>query len=57
MGDDPERFRYFAAECRRLAEGAPDKDKVVLLEIAAAWIAYAEQEERKWAQVSPRSSG
>jgi hypothetical protein len=52
MGDDPEEFRWFAAECHRLAERASEKDKAVLMEIAAAWIACAEREERKWAQAS-----
>jgi len=32
-----EQYRQYAEECRRLAERAPPKEKVALLEIAAAW--------------------
>jgi hypothetical protein len=45
--DDAERFREYAAECRRLAQKAAVKDKTVLLEIATAWIACADEAERK----------
>jgi hypothetical protein len=45
--DDAKRFREFAAECRRLAEKAAAKDKIVLLEIANAWVVCAEEAERK----------
>ena len=41
--DDAEKFRQYAAECRRLAEKSSAKDKAVLLEIADAWIACAER--------------
>ena len=47
MEDDASRFRQYAAQCRRLAERAMTKDKTILMEIAAAWIACAEQVERK----------
>ena len=47
MEDDATRFRQYAAECRRLAQGAAEKDRAVLMEIAAAWIACAEEVERK----------
>ena len=47
MASDAERFRQYAAECRRLAERVSQKDKDALMEIAAAWIACAEQVERK----------
>ena len=47
MENDATRFRQYAAECRRLAQGAAEKDKAVLMEIAAAWIACAEEAERK----------
>ena len=41
--DETEKYRQYAAECRRLAEKAAAKDKVVLLEIAEAWLACAER--------------
>jgi hypothetical protein len=45
--DDAKKFREYAAECRRLAKRASEKDRKVLMEIAEAWIACAEQAERK----------
>lgn len=45
--DDAQKFREFAAECLRLAQKAAAKDKIVLLEIADAWMACAEEAERK----------
>jgi len=42
-----EQFRHYAEECRRLAQRASSKDKAVLLEIADAWIACADEAERK----------
>jgi hypothetical protein len=47
MDDDPNDFRRFAAECRRLADQASGNDREVLLEIAGAWISCAEQAENK----------
>jgi predicted DNA binding CopG/RHH family protein len=41
-----QRFRDYAAECRRLARTASETDRVVLIEIAEAWIVCAEQAER-----------
>lgn len=41
------RFRDYAAECRRMAQRAPEKDRKVLMEIAAAWDVCAEEAERK----------
>jgi hypothetical protein len=43
MMDEIEKYRQYAAECRRLAEKSSAKDKVILLEIAAAWTACAER--------------
>lgn len=43
---DVEKFRDYAAECHRLARTASETDRVVLTEIAEAWIAVAEQTER-----------
>jgi hypothetical protein len=45
--DDVNKFRQYAAECRRLAQRASDNDRKVLMEIAEAWIACAEEAERK----------
>lgn len=45
--DDAEKFRGYAAECRRLAERASEKDRGVLMEIAKAWLSCAEDAERK----------
>ena len=47
MQDGAARFREYAAECRRLAEQAGEKEKAVLMEIAAVWIVCAEEAERK----------
>jgi hypothetical protein len=47
MEDDPNRFRQFAAECKRLAQQASAKDREVLLEIANAWLSCMEQAEGK----------
>ena len=47
MEDDASRFRQYAAQCRRLAERATEQDKTILMEIAAAWIACAEEVERR----------
>jgi hypothetical protein len=44
---DAKKFRDYAADCRRLAQRASKKDRNVLMEIAEAWIACAEEAERK----------
>jgi hypothetical protein len=44
--DEKEKYRQYAAECRRLAAKSPAKDRAILLEIAEAWIACAEGAER-----------
>lgn len=41
-----QKFRDYAAECRRLARTASERDRAVLTEIAEAWIVCAEQVER-----------
>ena len=41
-----QRFRDYAAECRRQARTASGTDRAVLIEIAEAWIVCAEQAER-----------
>ena len=40
------KFHGYAAECRRLAGTASEPDRAVLIEIAEAWVACAEQAER-----------
>ncbi|MFZ0986542.1 MAG: hypothetical protein WAN27_02265 [Xanthobacteraceae bacterium] len=40
------KFRDYAAECRRLARTASEADRVVLIEIAEAWMVCAERAER-----------
>jgi hypothetical protein len=45
--ENAEKFFEYAAECRRLAQRASEKDAKVLMEIAEAWIACAEEAERK----------
>ena len=42
-----QKFRDYAAECRRLARAASRTDRAVLIEIAEAWILCAEQAERE----------
>ena len=42
-----QKFRDYAAECRRLARTASETDRAVLNEIAEAWIVCAEQAERE----------
>ena len=41
-----QKFRDYAAECRRLARNVSGTDRAVLIEIAEAWILCAEQAER-----------
>jgi hypothetical protein len=41
--NDIDKYRQYAAECRRLAEKSAAKDRAILLEIAEAWIACAER--------------
>ena len=41
------KFRAYAAECRRLAQRASEKDRKVLNEIAEAWDVCAAEAERK----------
>jgi hypothetical protein len=47
LKSDAQRFRDYAAECRRLAQRASEKDRQVLNEIADAWISAAEEADRK----------
>jgi 2,4-dienoyl-CoA reductase-like NADH-dependent reductase (Old Yellow Enzyme family) len=45
--DDAEKFRHYAAECRRLAARTAAQGKAILLQLAHAWMACAEEAERK----------
>lgn len=54
MDDEPDnaesnakKFRDYAAECRRMAHRASEKDRKVLIEIAEAWDVCAEEAARK----------
>jgi hypothetical protein len=42
-----QRFRDYAAECRRLARTASGTDRAVLIEIAEAWIVCAAERDAK----------
>jgi hypothetical protein len=53
--DDAEKYRKYAADCRRLAEKSSAKDKSILLEIADAWIACGDMAERTAAGRKPPS--
>jgi hypothetical protein len=41
-----DKFREYAEECKRIAQTLPPKDREVMLEIARAWMRYAEQQEQ-----------
>ncbi len=45
--ENAKKFRGYAAECRRLASSATERDRAVLKEIAQAWMACAQEAERK----------
>jgi histone H3/H4 len=45
--ESAEKYRQFAEDCRRLAEKAAAKDRIVLLEIAEAWEQCAKEAGRK----------
>jgi hypothetical protein len=45
--DNADKFRQYAAECRRLAQRASEKDRKILMEIGDAWLKCAEEAERK----------
>jgi hypothetical protein len=44
---DPATYRKYAEECRCLATTAPEKDRHLLLEHAAAWARLAEEAEHE----------
>ena len=41
------KYREYAEECRRIASQLPPEQQKILLEIASAWMRFAEEEERK----------
>lgn len=43
---DPTTYRKFADECKRLATTAPENERNILLEHAAAWLKLAEEAEK-----------
>ena len=45
--ENAKKFREYAAECRRLAQRASEKDCKVLMEISGAWMSCTEEAERK----------
>jgi hypothetical protein len=45
--ESTEKYRQFAEDCRRLADKATPKDRIVLLEIAEAWEQCAKEAGRK----------
>jgi hypothetical protein len=53
--ESAKKYRDYAAECLRLAQRASEKDRKVLIEIAGAWIACAEEAERKAAPSNNRT--
>jgi hypothetical protein len=44
---DAATYHRFAQECRRMARTASEKDKAVLIKIAEAWEAQAQEAERR----------
>jgi hypothetical protein len=44
---NPDKFREYAEQCKRMARNASEKDRAALLEIAEAWLKCAAEAERK----------
>jgi hypothetical protein len=44
--DNAKKFREYAAECGRMARTVSEADRAVLMQIAQAWIACAEEVEK-----------
>ena len=51
MPNDPNKYREYAADCRRLAERAKAEDKPILIKIAEAW-----EDQAKIAEAAARNS-
>jgi hypothetical protein len=45
--DDPDRYKKYAAECKRMAQTMSLADRKVMLEIAEAWLTCAKSAEAK----------
>jgi hypothetical protein len=45
--DDPDRYKKYAEECKRLAKTMSLADRKVMLEIAEAWLICAKEAEKK----------
>jgi hypothetical protein len=45
--DDPDRYRKYAAECKRMAQTMSPSDRQVMLEVAEAWLTCAKNAEAK----------
>jgi hypothetical protein len=45
--DDPETYKRYAAECKRLAKAMSPPDRKVMLEIAQAWVECARTAEAR----------
>jgi len=45
--DDPETYKKYAAECKRLAKTMSPPDQKVMLEIAEAWLECARTAEAR----------
>jgi hypothetical protein len=54
---DPATYRRYARECQRLAKTMAEENRGTLLEIAEAWLALAEEAERKKSPAGQRSRG
>jgi hypothetical protein len=52
MPSGPEKYREYAADCRRMAERAKKEDKEVLMKIAEAWEQQANLGEAKKVRAS-----
>ena len=45
--DDPDRYKKYAEECKRLAKTMSLADRKAMLEIAEAWLICAKEAEKK----------
>jgi hypothetical protein len=43
MSELVERYRFYAAECLRIAQDVPANEKLSLLNMAQSWLALAER--------------
>lgn len=45
--ENPETYRQYAAECRRMAKTISAKDRSVLIKMAEAWESRAQEADRR----------